>query len=99
MPSDNSEREGRRLRLVLLLSLPLLIFPDDFICLFLPFRGDGQDQLTQEQNNHLVSSSSAASGGLQSDGSVMMSLHPSEFDAPSYRRVRSSLYEGLHGLR
>lgn len=48
-PSDNSEREGRRLRLVLLLGLPLLIVPHDFICLFLPFRGDGQDQLTQER--------------------------------------------------
>jgi len=39
------------------LALPLLIFPHNFICLFLPFRGDGQDQLTQE--DHLVSSSSA----------------------------------------
>ncbi|HSC17673.1 MAG TPA: hypothetical protein VLC74_02055, partial [Rhizomicrobium sp.] len=68
-PSDSSDREGRCLRLVLLLGLPLLIFPHDFICLFLPFRGDGQDQLTQE--DHLVSSSSAASGALQSDGSVI----------------------------
>ena len=66
--------------LVLLLGLPLLlIFPRGFILPFSAFHGDGQDGLTQTAFRFVFI---PPTDDDLSDRSVMMSLHPSEFDAP-----------------